>query len=103
MATRFKITYADGSEGTLIGSEDAIKKAISEGDTYEAVVPPEPTEEQIKFAARLWRDNALSATDWVIPISDHPQRDAYIALRQNLRQWPETSEFPSGTRPTLGS
>jgi len=84
----------------LIGSEDAIKKAISEGDTYEAVVPPEPTEEQIKFAARLWRDNALAATDWVIPISDHPQRDAYIALRQKLRQWPSTDSFPE-TKPTL--
>ena len=102
MATRFKITYADGSEGTLIGSEDAIKKAISEGDTYEAVVRPDPTEEQIKFNARQWRNNALSATDWVIPISDHPQRDAYIAYRQKLRDWPNTGDFPN-TEPTLGS
>jgi len=66
-------------------------------------VPPEPTAEEIAADARKWRDSELQATDWVVPLSDHPQRAAYLNLRTALRDWPSTSEFPSGTKPTLGS
>ena len=51
--------------------------------------------------ARTWRDSELSATDYIVPLSDHPQRDAYIAYRTALRNWPSTEDFPA-TRPTLG-
>ena len=51
--------------------------------------------------ARTWRDSELSATDYIVPLSDHPQRDAYITYRESLRQWPSTDAFPS-TRPVLG-
>tara|TARA_B110000114_G_scaffold119470_1_gene125154 strand:- start:52 stop:345 length:294 start_codon:yes stop_codon:yes gene_type:complete len=51
--------------------------------------------------AREWRDHELSATDFIVPLSDHPQRDAYILYRQSLRAWPSTSDFPA-TRPELG-
>jgi hypothetical protein len=50
---------------------------------------------------RKWRDNELSATDYIVPLSDHPQRDAYITYREALRQWPSTDSFPA-TRPELG-
>ena len=51
--------------------------------------------------ARTWRDSELSATDYIVPLSDHPQRDAYITYREALRQWPSTESFPD-TRPELG-
>ena len=50
---------------------------------------------------KMWRDLELSATDYIMPLSDHPQRDAYITYREALRQWPSTDSFPA-TRPELG-
>jgi hypothetical protein len=51
--------------------------------------------------ARMWRDEELAATDYIVPLSDHPQRDAYILYRESLRSWPSTASFPA-TRPGLG-
>lgn len=41
-----------------------------------------------------WRDSELKNTDWIISVSDHSQRDAYITYRQELRDWPSTNNFP---------
>ena len=41
-----------------------------------------------------WRDAELKATDWIIPITDHPELDANIAYRKKLRDWPSTKSFP---------
>jgi len=49
---------------------------------------------------KMWRDLELAATDYIVPLSDHPQRDAYITYREALRQWPSTDSFPA-TRPEL--
>ena len=57
----------------------------------------EPT---IEESGRLWRDGELSNTDWIVPVTDHPQHAAYIAYRQALRDWPESELFPT-TRPAL--
>jgi hypothetical protein len=62
-----------------------------------------PTVEDIAAEARAWRDSQLQATDNIPAITDHPQRAAYLSYRTALRDWPSTSEFPSGTKPTLGS
>lgn len=51
--------------------------------------------------ARRWRDQELTATDYILPVTDHPQRDTYIAYRTSLRDWPSTESFPD-TRPVLG-
>jgi len=51
--------------------------------------------------ARRWRDQELSATDYILPLTDHPQRDDYMAYRIALRDWPSTESFPD-TRPELG-
>jgi len=63
--------------------------------------------EQLKLASlsqedvsREWRDLELKNTDWIITITDHPERDAYIIYRQALRDWPSTESFPA-TKPTL--
>ncbi len=52
-------------------------------------------------SAREWRDNELILTDWIVPVSDHPQRAAYMTYRTALRDWPSTSNFPA-TKPVLG-
>jgi hypothetical protein len=57
--------------------------------------------------AREWRDQELSATDYIVPLSDHPQLDDFITYREALRQWPTLNEegeyingFPN-TRPVF--
>lgn len=62
-----------------------------------AATSPVPAED----AARMWRNEELEATDYIAPLTDHPQRAAYMTYRTALRDWPSTSAFPD-TRPTLG-
>jgi hypothetical protein len=64
--------------------------------------PAEPTAEDIAQGARSWRDLELQRTDWIVPVTDHPQHAAYLAYRQALRDWPSTADFPD-TKPVLGS
>jgi len=64
---------------------------------------PVYTEQEIaEKRARQWRDNRLLTTDYMVPLSDHPQRAAYLAFRVALREWPNTESFPA-TQPELGS
>lgn len=58
--------------------------------------------EQKATEARQWRDEQLVESDWIVPITDHPQRAAYLTYRQALRDWPGTADFPD-TKPVLGS
>lgn len=50
-------------------------------------------------AMREWRNNELQATDFIVPLSDYPNRDAWITYRQELRDWTATEDFPE-TKPT---
>jgi hypothetical protein len=59
--------------------------------------PVPETEEEI---ARNWRNEELYSTDWIVPLTDHPERNDYITYRTKLRDWPSTSNFPD-TKPTL--
>jgi len=59
-------------------------------------------EAQPELEARQWRNGELSSSDYIVPLSDHPQRAAYMAYRESLRAWPSTAAFPD-TRPVLGS
>mgnify|MGYP003314524401 CR=1 FL=1 len=52
--------------------------------------------------ARAWRDSELKESDWIIPLTDHPQHAAYVTYRKALRDWPSTADFPD-KKPTLGS
>lgn len=56
------------------------------------------TEEQ-EAEARQWRDRELEKTDFIVPLSDYPNRDAWLTYRQELRDWTTTSDFPD-TKPT---
>ena len=51
-------------------------------------------------SAREWRDSELFATDYVVPLSDFPERPSYMTYREDLRNWPSTPAFPD-TKPTL--
>jgi hypothetical protein len=66
---------------------------------------PAPTFTDLEIAemsARDWRDIELSSSDFIVPLSDHPQRAVYMAYRESLRTWPSTDSFPA-TRPELGA
>ena len=60
-----------------------------------------PTDEEKKATGRTWRNTELTSTDWIVPVTDHPQNAAYITYRKALRDWPSTADFPD-KRPTLG-
>tara|TARA_R110000772_G_C13230567_1_gene432711 strand:+ start:853 stop:1155 length:303 start_codon:yes stop_codon:yes gene_type:complete len=69
---------------------------------YELYVAPTPVEPTAAEAGRTWRNGELSSSDYIVQLSDHPQRAAYMAYRESLRTWPSTAAFPD-TRPVLGS
>ena len=95
---KYNIKDADGNILNTINSDAEFVEANF--DYYELYVeptPPEPTEQE---TARMWRDMELSSTDYIVPLTDHPQRAAYMAYREALRDWPSTDSFPD-TRPEL--
>lgn len=51
--------------------------------------------------ATIARNQELKDTDWIVPITDHPQHAQYLAYRQALRDWPSTPDFPT-KKPVLG-
>lgn len=61
------------------------------------------SEEQLleykKETEKDWRNKELSSTDWIVPITDHPKNAAYLVYRQELRDYPQQEDFPSGVRP----
>lgn len=56
--------------------------------------------EFVRQEAKAWRNMELATTDWVVPLTDHPERASYLTYRTKLRNWPSTDAFPE-TRPTL--
>ena len=48
---------------------------------------------------RAWRDMSLNSTDFIVPLTDHPQHSAYMTYRQELRDYPSQPDFPNGQRP----
>jgi len=97
-----KYNILDAAGGNVINtivSDAAFVEANFE--YYEEWVAPTPTEPTAEETARQWRDSELAATDYIVPLTDHPQRAAYMTYRQALRDWPSTDSFPD-TRPELG-
>jgi len=71
--------------------------AVSEEESIEIV---EMSLEDLEILQRKWRDKELKDTDWIVSITDHPERDSHLTYRASLRDWPSTDAFPD-TRPTL--
>lgn len=55
--------------------------------------------EEKLFEERAWRDQELFATDYIVPLVDHPKHYEYMMYRQELRDYPSQSDFPNGQRP----
>lgn len=100
----FKIL--DGVGGNVINTVVAEEDFVSANYDYYEIVDDQLTAEQLdgvkEVQARDWRDSELVATDYIVPLTDHPQHAAYMTYRAALRDWPSTADFPD-TRPTLGS
>ena len=60
--------------------------------------PPQKTREELEEEGRLWRDKELKATDFIVQITDYPNYSDWLTYRENLRNWPETDNFPE-TKP----
>ena len=58
------------------------------------------TQDDLNLEAREWRNQELNTTDYILPLTDHPDHAAKLAYRVALRDWPTTSDFPD-TKPTL--
>ena len=96
-----KYNILDAADGNVINTILADAEFVEANfEHYEEWVAPTPVEPTAEESERMWRDSELSATDYIVPLSDHPQRDAYITYREALRQWPSTDSFPA-TRPEL--
>ena len=97
-----KYNILDAAGGNVINTILADEEFVSANfDHYELWSKPTPAKPTAEEAARMWRNQELRATDYIVPLSDHPQREAYMAFRTALRDWPSTSNFPA-TRPELG-
>lgn len=96
MADKYAIK---NSEGVIVNYIVAEESFVSKHYEFFEKCPVEFQE--LVISQREWRDEELKATDWVVPISDHPQHTEYLAYRQALRDWPATEDFPE-TRPELG-
>ena len=103
---QIKITK-DGKSQTIMASLEAAKELFpeSDGNTHE-VVDETPSARIVKaekeMQGRQWRNEELFRTDALILLPDHPNKDNFTTYRQELRNWPSTSDYPN-TRPTLGS
>ena len=96
-----KYNILDAADGNVINTILADAEFVEANfEHYEEWVAPTPVEPTAEEEGRMWRDSELSATDYIVPLTDHPQRDAYITYREALRQWPNTDSFPA-TRPEL--
>ena len=96
---KYNIKDADGNiVNTIKANLEFVEANFEHYEEWVAPTPVEPTAEETE---RMWRDSELSSSDFIVPLSDHPQRDAYITYRESLRQWPSTESFPD-TRPVLG-
>ena len=60
---------------------------------------PVKTLEEKTAEEKSWRDSELQSTDYIVPLTDHPQHAAYMTYRQELRDYPAQEDFPNGIRP----
>ena len=80
---------------------EVIPLADYQAEFIDTNTEPSASVEPPVLEGRDWRDMELASTDFIVPLSDHPQRAAYMTYRTALRDWPSTSNFPA-TKPVLG-
>lgn len=75
---------------TILASEDFVQANY---EFFEEVVEAEVSQ-SAELTARMWRDSELSNTDTLVLLPDYPNKEALLAYRQALRDWPNTTDFP---------
>jgi len=100
MTNLWTIKDADGNvtNQCIKGTEEFVAANFEYYAEFSQPVRAAPTDAE---EARRWRSEELLATDYIVPLSDHPSRTATMTYRAALRDWPSTSDFP-GTQPKLG-
>ena len=58
-----------------------------------------------KAEERRWRDSELLRTDDLAKLPDYPRngktKESFLDYRQALADYPESADFPTGSRPTF--
>lgn len=90
--------YITKNKNTVLGIYNSIGELAENNLSNDEIL--EVTDEELQALQIKWRNIELSNTDYIIPITDHSLHSAYIAYRQELRDWPSTSDFPN-VKPTL--
>ena len=95
------VNLTEASRGENFQDGDFIEYQYDNGTIVRKhwYAPKEPSAEEKIKEERQWRDAELSATDWIVPVTDHPQHSAYLTYRQELRDYPSQADFPNGIRP----
>ena len=52
-----------------------------------------PTTENLLILEREWRNQELTKTDDMVPLTDLPDYDSWIGYRQKLRDYPNTANY----------
>lgn len=55
---------------------------------------PVKSQEELEEEGRFWRDSELKRTDFIVPLTDYPNHEAWLTYRQQLRDWTTTEDFP---------
>ena len=76
-------------------------KTILQTDTHQIQIPNGamvgyPKDE----AEKIWRDSELLRTDSIMLLPDYPHSTRLKAYRKKLRNYPSSSNFPNGERPS---
>ena len=79
----------------VTGQEAAIGHSYANG----VFAAPVKTLEEKTAEEKQWRDSELKASDFIVPLTDHPKHAVYMTYRQELRDYPAQEDFPNGTRP----
>ncbi len=90
--------YISGFNGNWI----EVPEGFGIGDLYDETngwSNPVKTTEELEEEGKNWRNKELKRSDFIVPLTDYPNRDAWITYRQELRDWTTTDNFPD-TKPT---
>lgn len=92
------MNYIIKSGEVILGVYASMAAALNETELVGDILVV--TNEELENSQREWRNQELKKSDWIVPISDHPERASYLTYRASLRNWPSTDDFPN-TKPTL--
>ena len=62
---------------------------------------PQPEIQATACDEREWRDSELNKTDKLMILPDFPEKSKLEAYRKNLRDYPNSRDFPNCERPSL--